>query len=109
LRERGLWEKTIVLCAGEFGRTPSINGLEGRDHWPNGFSMALSGGRIRGGQVIGATDPSGGREVKSPVQVADVHATVLTALGLNPGKENTSPVGRPLKLADGAAIKELLG
>ena len=59
LRERKLLDKTVVLCAGEFGRTPSVNPAGGRDHWPNGFSLALAGGGIRGGTVVGATDPEG--------------------------------------------------
>ena len=59
--KRGLLDRTVVLCGGEFGRTPRINPFDGRDHWPHGFSMALAGGGLRGGQVIGATDPEGGR------------------------------------------------
>ncbi len=108
LKQHGLWERTIVLCAGEFGRTPTINRLAGRDHWPHGFSMALAGGAIRGGQVIGQTDPEGGRAVHEPTQVADIHATLLSALGINPAKELISPAGRPLKLADGQPIGQLL-
>jgi hypothetical protein len=108
LKQRGLLERTIVLCAGEFGRTPKINPLEGRDHWPHGFSVALAGGGIRGGQVIGATDPEGGKEVADRKHIGDVHATILTALGLDPSKEIVSPVQRPIKLADGEAIRGLL-
>ncbi len=108
LKTQGLWERTIVLCAGEFGRTPSINRLGGRDHWPHGFSVALAGGAIRGGLAIGRTDPDGGRDVENPKQIGDVHATVLTALGIDPAKENISPAGRPLKLADGQPIGEVL-
>ncbi|MBI3836865.1 MAG: DUF1501 domain-containing protein [Planctomycetia bacterium] len=108
LKEHDLWDRTIVLVAGEFGRTPTINRLAGRDHWTQGFSMALSGGRLRGGQVIGETDPEGGREVKDPRQIGDVHATILAALGIDPAKELTSPAGRPLKLADGEPIAQLL-
>jgi len=108
LKQHGLWDRTIVLCAGEFGRTPTINRLGGRDHWPHGFSMALAGGRIRGGLAIGQTDPEGGRNVEEPKQVADIHATLLSALGIDPAKELISPAGRPLKLADGKAIGQLL-
>jgi hypothetical protein len=108
LKEHELWEETVVLVAGEFGRTPSINRLGGRDHWIHGFSMALGGGRIRGGQAIGATDPEGGRNVERPIQIGDIHATLLTALGIDPAKELISPAGRPLKLAEGEAIRELL-
>jgi uncharacterized protein (DUF1501 family) len=108
LQQRGLWKQTLILCGGEFGRTPQVNRLGGRDHWTSGFSMALAGGAIRGGTVIGATDPEGSRGVESPRQIGDVHATLLTALGIDPAKELISPAGRPLKLADGKAIGELL-
>jgi uncharacterized protein (DUF1501 family) len=108
LQAREQWDRTVVLVVGEFGRTPAINRLGGRDHWPHGFSIALAGGPIHGGQVIGQTDPEGGRQVHDPRQIADVHATVFTALGLNPAKELISPAGRPLKLADGSVIGEVL-
>lgn len=108
LHERDLLEQTVVLCAGEFGRTPTINKLEGRDHWPHGFSVALAGGGIRGGKVIGATDPEGSKNVEDEHKIADVHATILTALGLDPHKENVSPAQRPIKLADGEPIGALL-
>lgn len=108
LRTRGLLDRTVVLCCGEFGRTPEVNKLNGRDHWPHGFTVALAGGGIRGGRVIGATDPEGGKEVQDPRRVPDVHATVLTTLGLDPHKENISPAQRPIKLADGKPIGELL-
>lgn len=108
LRSRDLLRKTIVLCGGEFGRTPQINRLGGRDHWPHGFSMLLAGGRIRGGTVLGATDPEGGRKVEAPRQVADLHATVLSALGIDPDHEELAPVGRPIKFSEGQLIKELL-
>jgi hypothetical protein len=109
LKERKLLEKTVVICAGEFGRTPKINGLRGRDHWPNGFSIALVGGGLRCGQVLGETDPEGKADPKGAVTVGDVHATVLTAVGIDPGKVMTSPIGRTVKLSDGKVIKELLG
>ena len=108
LKEHELWDRALVLVAGEFGRTPRINRLGGRDHWTQGFSMALAGGRIRGGLAIGQTDPEGGREVANPRQVADIHATLLTALGIDPTDELISPAGRPLKLADGQVIGELI-
>ena len=109
LKARGLLERTVVLCAGEFGRTPKINVAGGRDHWPNGFSVAIAGGGIRGGQAVGKTDPEG---VKDPVDrqsIPDLHATVLAAVGLDPAKENISPIGRPIKLSEGRPIKALLG
>ncbi|HEV3340055.1 MAG TPA: DUF1501 domain-containing protein [Pirellulales bacterium] len=108
LRERNLLDKTVVLCGGEFGRTPQVNRLDGRDHWPHGFTMLLAGGGIRAGAVIGETDPEGGRKLKDPYEVADVHATVLTALGLDPAHEELAPIGRPIKLSEGKPIRALL-
>jgi uncharacterized protein (DUF1501 family) len=118
LKERGLFEQTIVLCGGEFGRTPSVNPAAGRDHWPHGFSVVVAGGGIRGGVVIGETDPEGG-ELKHPeeyeietgkgIQVANIHATVLHALGIPHEKELMTPVGRPMALSKGLVIPELIG
>lgn len=108
LKQRDLLRKTIVVWAGEFGRTPRINPLGGRDHWPKGFSVALAGGPIRQGYVHGATDPTGAKDPTDKVNIGDLHATILTAVGLNPAKENISPIGRPLRLADGKAVRELL-
>jgi uncharacterized protein (DUF1501 family) len=108
LRQRGLLDRTVVLCTGEFGRTPTINPAGGRDHWPNGFSLALSGGGIRGGRVIGATDPEGKRPPSDPVTVADLHATVLTAVGIDPRKVNQTPIGRTVRFSEGEPIAGLL-
>lgn len=108
LRQRDLLHKTVVMCGGEFGRTPQINRLAGRDHWPHGFTMLVAGGRLRGGTVVGATDPEGGRQVESPQQVADVHATLLTALGIDPQHEVLAPVGRPIQFSEGTPISQLL-
>ncbi|OYV89592.1 MAG: hypothetical protein B7Z73_06690 [Planctomycetia bacterium 21-64-5] len=109
LRQRDLLDKTIILCGGEFGRTPKINPLEGRDHWPHGFTMLLAGGGLRGGVALGETDPEGGRTVKEPYGVPDLHATVLTALGIDPAHEELAPIGRPIKLSEGKPIRALLG
>ncbi len=109
LARRHLLERTVVLCCGEFGRTPKVNPLGGRDHWPGGFSLALAGGGLRGGLALGQTDPEGLKDPVRPTTIEDVHATVLTALGLNPAKENTAPAtGRPIKLSAGRPIRELL-
>lgn len=108
LRERGLLERTVVLCGGEFGRTPGINPAGGRDHWPNGFSMALAGGGIQGGRVIGKTDPEGAPTPTDPVSVGDLHATVLTAVGIDPGKLNQTPIGRTVKFSEGHPVAALL-
>jgi uncharacterized protein (DUF1501 family) len=109
LRQRGLLEDTLVICGGEFGRTPKINLLEGRDHWPTGFSMLVAGGGFAAGRVVGATDPSGEKkEPENPVKVEDLHATVQHLLGISANLEIQTPVGRPIKLSEGTVRKELL-
>lgn len=96
------------MCAGEFGRTPKINAADGRDHWPSGFSIALASGGIRRGYVHGKTHPDGEKELDQAVGVADVHATLLHALGIDVFKEMITPDGRPMGLTDGIVIPELL-
>ncbi len=109
LKRRDLLNRTVVVCGGEFGRSPKVNVLGGRDHWPNGFSLALAGGGLRGGIALGKTDPKGTDNPENPTSVEDVHATLLSALGLNPTKENIAPATtRPIKLSQGKAIRELL-
>jgi len=108
LSRRGLLERTIVLCCGEFGRTPKMNFAGGRDHWTNGYSVALAGGGLRTGLALGETDPEGKKDPVRPVSIEDVHATVLHALGIDPARENLAPVtGRPIKLCQGRPIAEL--
>jgi hypothetical protein len=110
LARRDLLRRTIVLCGGEFGRTPTVNVAGGRDHWPKGFSLALAGGGIRGGFALGETDSEGKKDPTQPVTIEDVHATLLTSLGLNPAKENIAPAtGRPIKLCAGKPLRELIG
>ncbi|WP_164101244.1 DUF1501 domain-containing protein [Candidatus Laterigemmans baculatus] len=115
LRRRDLLDETVVLCGGEFGRTPSLNRAEGRDHWPHGFSIALAGGGIAGGRVVGETSPEPRldasdltQNVAEPRTVADVHATILHALGIDHHQELMTPVGRPMKLSEGQVIQDLL-
>jgi len=109
LADRDLLESTVVLVAGEFGRTPRINPLDGRDHWPHGFSCLLAGGGVVPGQVVGATDPEGvAREPERPVTVGDLSATVLAALGIDWQRELMTPIGRPLKLAEGTPVEGLV-
>jgi hypothetical protein len=109
MKERGRLEKTLVIWMGEFGRTPRINPRTGRDHFPRAFSMALAGGGIKGGQVIGATSASGTEVTRRPVTVPDLFCTFYKALHINPRKENMSTLGRPIKIMDsGEPVKELL-
>lgn len=108
LKARDLYENTIVMVATEFGRTPTLNLAEGRDHWPHGFSVLLGGGGFRGGLAIGETDPTG--ESKDPagkVRVEDIHATILHQLGIHFEDELMTPIGRPIALSDGRVIREL--
>jgi uncharacterized protein (DUF1501 family) len=108
LSERGLLESTLVACFGEFGRTPQINGDNGRDHWPDAFSALLAGGGVRGGQVIGASDDEGAQVKDRAVEVADLHASIFHAFGLDPAKPHQTPDGRLVKLTDGGNfIREL--
>ncbi len=108
LKQRGLLEHTIVVCGGEFGRTPNINVVGGRDHWPTGFSMLVAGGGFAGGRVIGETDPTGEKKDPSnPVRVEDLHATVQSLMGIDHTKEVITPIGRPITLSEGRIIKEL--
>lgn len=116
LKEEGLLDSTLVLWAGEFGRTPRLNPAGGRDHWPHGFTVALAGGGVPGGTVIGGTSPTPSiqpanisRDVERPIPIEDVHATVLKLLGIDPAKEVITPVGRPMRLSDGRPLRELTG
>ncbi|HVX12871.1 MAG TPA: DUF1501 domain-containing protein [Pirellulales bacterium] len=111
LRERGLLESTLVVWMGEFGRTPKINPNGGRDHFPIAWSVVLGGAGIRGGQVLGKTSPDGMEVADRPATVADLYATICTALGVDYTKENISPEGRPIPLVDrgGMPLKELVG
>jgi len=108
LEDKDLLRRTLVLCMGEFGRTPKLNALGGRDHWPHGFSLAIGGGPVRAGQAFGETDPAGSGKLKAPLTMADVSASILTALGIPPKTEKITPIGRPLLLAKGRPISGLL-
>jgi len=100
LKQRGLLDSTLVVSTGEFGRTPIVQGIRGRDHHPYGFSMWMAGGGIRGGKVIGETDDLGFRPVQDPVHVHDVHATLLSLLGLDHKKLTYFFQGRSRRLTD---------
>lgn len=95
LKKRGLLEETLVIWAGEFGRTPTMEGRGGgRDHSPLGFSIWLAGGGIKGGQIIGETDPLGYTATKKPITPSDLYATLLHALGLDQHKLSYHHNGR---------------
>lgn len=109
LAERGLLRSTLVVCGGEFGRTPRINGLEGRDHWTRGFSYLIGGGGLRSGVVIGETDPAGEADPTDPVAPRDLAATIFHALGVERSREFYTAAGRPVVLNEGAPLRRLLG
>jgi uncharacterized protein (DUF1501 family) len=110
LKQRGLFDSTVIIWMGEFGRTPTINPRGGRDHFPKAFNALVAGGGIRGGQVIGETDKSGSEVTSHGVNVHDLYQTVCAKLKINAAKENMSPIGRPIKVVDGGQpIKELVG
>src|SRR5439155_6996552 len=104
LRQRGLLENTLVVAMGEFGRTPQLNNRGGRDHWPGVWSVLFAGGRVRGGQVIGASDRSGAEPRDRPVSPAEIAATVYRGMGVDPGVTLPGPEDRPLPLAEAQPI-----
>lgn len=110
LSERGLLDETLIVVMGEFGRTPKLNTSFGRDHWPRVFSVALAGGGVRGGQVIGSSDSVGEGPWDRPVTPSDLARTVYQLLGIDPDRELRTSDGRPVRLTPpgSQAIRELL-
>ncbi|HEV3299731.1 MAG TPA: DUF1501 domain-containing protein [Planctomycetaceae bacterium] len=109
LRERDLLQSTVVLVIGEFGRSPAINPLDGRDHWPSGFSCLVGGGGLKSGLAIGSTDPQGREKMPhEPVEVADLFATIFKTFGVDFGHEVITPIGRPMAFSSGKPISRLL-
>ena len=109
LKDRGLLDSTLIVWMGEFGRTPKINGDNGRDHFPDVFSALLAGGGINVGQVLGESSEDGSEIKHRPVSIPDFHATLFTAMGLDISKDYFAPDGRLLKLTEsGRPITELL-
>ncbi len=106
--ERGTLKDTLVVCMGEFGRTPKINKDAGRDHWGRAGSMIFAGAGVGGGKVIGATDKNGAYVTDRPVRPADVAWTIYDALGIDANRELMTPEGRPTHiLTEGAPVQEL--
>ncbi len=108
LKDRGLLEKTLVVWMGEFGRTPRVNARTGRDHYPRVFNMALAGGGVKGGQVIGSSKRDGTAVADAPVTVPDLFCSICHSMQINPRLENISPLGRPMKIVDGGKIVKSL-
>jgi uncharacterized protein (DUF1501 family) len=108
LNERGLLESTVVLCMGEFGRTPRINGDAGRDHFARAWSVVLGGAAIEGGRAIGRTNADGTLIETDPCSSEDLMATVCHALGISLETTYTAKNGRPMKIAGGGRVIEEL-
>ncbi|MBM3969518.1 MAG: DUF1501 domain-containing protein [Planctomycetes bacterium] len=110
LKSRGLLEDTLVLWGGEFGRTPTAEGTNGREHHPFGFTMWLAGGGIRGGIVHGATDEFGWHSVQDKVHVHDLHATILHQMGFDHERLTYRHGGRDYRLTDvhGEVVQAIL-
>jgi uncharacterized protein (DUF1501 family) len=106
LDTRGLLDDTLVVWMGEFGRSPKINGGGGRDHWGRVFSVALAGGGIRGGQVIGSSDKIGALPRDGRLQLQDLTATIFHLLGYSPNTEMRDTLGRPLVISRGEVIRQ---
>jgi hypothetical protein len=109
LTERGLLAETLVVVIGEFGRTPRINKLGGRDHWGHVFSFAMAGAGIRGGQVIGASDKNGAYPTTDPIHGGDLTATIFHLLGIDPGGMFKDKADRPHHITEGKPIVAMLG
>src|SRR5262249_18387488 len=106
---RGMLDDVTVIAWGEFGRTPRINGLGGRDHWPQVSCAFLAGGGMRSGQVIGATNRLGGDAKERPVTMQEIVATLYHNLGIDvTGTTITDPTGRPQYLVDARPVAELV-
>jgi hypothetical protein len=115
LKQRGLWNDTLVVCGSEFGRTPvrevGGNGIKrGRDHNPFGFTMWLAGGAVKGGTIYGATDDFGFKAIEKPAHVHDIHATILYLMGIDHQKLTYRYSGRDFRLTDvaGNVLHELI-
>jgi hypothetical protein len=115
LESRGLLESTLVVVMGEFGRTPKVGQVtanagtdsQGRDHWPFCYSIVLAGGGVQGGKIVGKADRYTAYPAADPHTPADLNATMLWALGLDPETEMYDPLGRPLPLSRGTPIRSL--
>jgi hypothetical protein len=107
LQQRGLLEETLVVAMGEFGRTPRINPQQGREHWGPCYTVAFSGGGVRGGHVFGKSDRIGAYPSENPVSPEDVLATMYQALGINADAEVHDREGRPVRICGGRPIAAL--
>lgn len=108
LKQTGLLEHTTIAWMGEFGRTPQINNMGGRDHFPNAWSCVLGGAGIAGGSIVGRTSADGMEVEDRPVTAEDLLSTLSWAVGVDPDTENINEDRRPIKIAEGSPIQEIL-
>jgi hypothetical protein len=104
LSDRGMLDRTLVVVTGEFGRTPRINKNAGRDHWGSSFTVAIGGGGIQGGRVVGKSDARAEKPASDPRGPEDLAATICHQLGINPEDEFYTPDGRPVKVVNGGQV-----
>ena len=108
LKTRGMLDRTLIVWMGEFGRTPKINPTAGRDHFPRVFNVALAGGGVKGGQVIGSSAADGTEVKDRPVTVPDLMSSICKSLGVDATKENQTAIGRPIRIVEGGKpVQEL--
>lgn len=110
LDERGLLDSTLVLVSSEFGRTPKINADGGRDHWPKVFSVALAGGGVHRGAIVGSSGATATEPEDCPISPEDLATTIYHQLGIEAGKELMAPGARPIEIVDGGKVRrEIVG
>ncbi|MDF1745168.1 MAG: DUF1501 domain-containing protein, partial [Gimesia sp.] len=108
LDQRGMLDDVLIFCAGEFGRTPMMNGHAGRDHWSNCFTVMFAGGGVRGGRVVGASEKFGGGVLERKTSPMDLLATIYQTLGIPLDTHFDDASGRPTSIVDtGQPIREL--
>lgn len=108
LSSRGLLDDTLLICMGEFGRTPRVNAKAGRDHWPHAQTILLAGAGVPSATVYGSTDRHAAYPAERPVAPADLTATLLHLLGISPEQETHDRAGRPIRICRGTPITGLL-
>lgn len=110
LKDRGLLDETLVVCMGEFGRSPKINAGAGRDHWPGCYSVLMAGGGVKGGRIVGRSDDLGGEPAENALTPQDIIATIYHQLGISAETEFPDRLDRPLKILNGSGrvIHELV-
>lgn len=107
LRREELLDSTVIMVCSEFGRSPQINGTQGRDHHPAVWSAMLAGGGLAGGRVIGESTPGGEEVARDPVRVGELHATLCKCLDIDPTIVNTAPDNRPIRIVENVKHKAI--